>query len=331
MDPCSAMQTKFELCPGEERTVVYVVGQGDNAEHARRLSGRYREVAAAEAALGETRGWWDTTLGTIQVKTPVLSVDFLLNRWLLYRSLSCRVGGRTALYQSSGAYGFRDQRQDSLALVYAVPAVTRELILAAAGRQFPEGDVQHWWHIPSGAGVRTRCSDDLLWLPFAVCQYVQVTGDVGILDETRPFLQGALLKAEEGEVYSLPAVSMDQVSVFEHCRRAIEKGSTAGPHGLPLMGTCDWKDSMSGVGEKGTGESVWLAWFLIDVLTEFGELCAARGEAGLATTYGEWATALAATVERTCWDGEWYLRAFFDDGTPMGAKTNEEAKIDSIA
>ncbi len=331
LDPCSAMQTKFELEPGEERTVVYVVGQGDDAEHARRLSGKYREVATAEAALTETRGWWDTLLGTIQVKTPVLSIDFLLNRWLLYQSLSCRVWGRTALYQSSGAYGFRDQLQDSLALVYAAPAISRELILGAAGRQFPEGDVQHWWHIPSGAGVRTRCSDDLLWLPFAVCQYVKVTGDVGILDATTPFLHGALLKAEEGEVYSLPTVSMDEVSVFEHCRRAIEKGSTAGPHGLPLMGTCDWNDSMSSVGEKGTGESVWLAWFLIDVLKKFGEVCGERGEAALATKYGERARELAATVERTSWDGEWYLRAFFDDGTAMGSKASGEAKIDSIA
>ena len=331
LDPCGALQTKFELGPGEEKTVIYVLGQADDAEHARRLIAQYRDAENVERSLEETRGWWDDLLTTIQVKTPILSVDFMLNRWLLYQSLSCRIWGRSALYQSSGAYGFRDQLQDALALVYSAAPIAREVILRAASRQFGEGDVQHWWHVPSGAGVRTRCSDDLLWLPFAVCQYMDVTGDAGILDATTTFLDGPLLKAEEREAYFQPSVSIDQATIFEHCRRAIEKGATSGPHGLPLMGTSDWNDGMSSVGDKGRGESVWLAWFLVDVLKKFAEVCAGRGERELASRYRDRADGLSATVERTGWDGEWYLRAFFDDGTPLGSRQNAEARIDSLS
>ncbi|MFN0101070.1 MAG: GH36-type glycosyl hydrolase domain-containing protein [Bryobacteraceae bacterium] len=331
LDPCGALQTKFELGPGEEKTVIYVLGQADDADHARRLIKQYRDGEKVERSLEDTRGWWDNLLTTIQVKTPILSVDIMLNRWLLYQSLSCRIWGRSALYQSSGAYGFRDQLQDALAFVYSAPPIARELIMRAASRQFTDGDVQHWWHLPSGAGVRTRCSDDLLWLPFAVCQYMDVTGDVGILDAATTFLVGARLKEEEREVYSQPSVSIDQATIFEHCRRAIEKGATEGAHGLPLMGTCDWNDGMSGVGDEGKGESVWLAWFLVDVLKKFAPVCDGRGERELASRYRELAVRLSATVERTSWDGEWYLRAFFDDGTPLGSHLNEEARIDSIS
>jgi cyclic beta-1,2-glucan synthetase len=331
LDPCGALQTKFDLGPGEEKTVIYVLGQADDAEHARRLIAQYRDAENVERSLEETREWWDNLLTTIQVKTPILSVDFMLNRWLLYQSLSCRIWGRSALYQSSGAYGFRDQLQDALALVYSAAPIARELILRAASRQFTEGDVQHWWHLPSGAGVRTRCSDDLLWLPFAVCQYMDVTGDAGILDAATTFLEGPRLKEEEREVYFQPSVSIDQATIFEHCRRAIEKGATSGPHGLPLIGTCDWNDGLSSVGDEGKGESVWLAWFLVDVLKKFAEVCAGRGEQELASQYRDRADSLSATVEHTGWDGEWYLRAFFDDGTPLGSRQNEEARIDSLS
>ncbi len=331
LDPCAALQTKFELAPGEEKTVICLLGQADDADHARRLIQQFRDAQIVERSLKQTRDWWDQLLTTIQVKTPILSVDFMLNRWLLYQSLSCRVWGRTALYQSSGAYGFRDQLQDGLALVYSAPQITRDLILRAAARQFSEGDVQHWWHLPSGAGVRTRCSDDLLWLPYTVCQYLDVTGDSTLLDAEAYFLVAPPLKEAEHEVYSQPSVSIEQATIFEHCCRAIEKGLTSGSHGLPLMGTCDWNDSMSSVGDKGKGESVWLAWFLIDILKKFAALCTGRGLPDLAFRYNSRAEQLRATVEATSWDGEWYLRAFFDDGSPLGSHQNEEARIDSIA
>jgi len=331
LDPCGALQTKFDLGPGEEQTVICVLGQADDAEHARRLIAQYRDAANIERSLDETRAWWEDLLTTIQVKTPILSVDLMLNRWLLYQSLTCRIWGRSALYQSSGAYGYRDQLQDALALVYSAAPIARELILRAASRQFTEGDVQHWWHFPSGAGVRTRCSDDLLWLPFAVCQYVEVTGDVGILDAATTFLEGPPLKEEEREIYSEPSVSIDQATIFEHCRRAIEKGTAYGPHGLPLIGTCDWNDGLSSVGDKGKGESVWLAWFLVDVLKKFAKVCAGRGEQELASRYRDRVDRLRSAVELTAWDGEWYLRAFFDNGMPLGSRQNEEARIDSMA
>jgi cyclic beta-1,2-glucan synthetase len=331
LDPCAALQTKFDLVPGEEKTVIYVLGQAGDAGEARQLIAQYTNAENAEQSLAGTREWWEHLLTTIQVKTPVLSIDFMLNRWLLYQSLSCRIWGRSALYQSSGAYGFRDQLQDALALLYAAAPVARELILRAASRQFIEGDVQHWWHLPSGAGVRTRCSDDLLWLPFAVCQYVEVTGDADVLDATVPFLEAPPLKEEEHELYSQPSVSAEEATIFEHCRRAIEKGDTSGRHELPLIGSCDWNDGMNSVGDEGKGESVWLAWFLVDVLKKFAQVAARRGEREFASRCRDRAGVLSAAVERAAWDGEWYLRAFFDDGSPLGSHDNAEARIDSLA
>ncbi|MBI4446447.1 MAG: hypothetical protein HY645_11125 [Acidobacteria bacterium] len=331
LDPCAALQTKFELGPGEAKTVILVLGQADDSEHARRIVARYRDPATVEQALSDTRNWWDDLLGTIQVATPVLSVNFLMNRWLLYQSLSCRIWGRSALYQSSGAYGFRDQLQDALALVYSAPQITRDMIVRAASRQFVDGDVQHWWHPPSGEGIRSRCSDDLLWLPHATCHYVKVTGDTGILDATTTFLEGPQLKEDEREAYFQPAVSIEHATLFEHCVRAIEKGTTHGPHGLPLIGSGDWNDGLSSVGDEGKGESVWLAWFLVDVLKKFAGLCDGRGEHKLADEYRERACSLSAIVERTSWDGEWYRRGYFDDGTPLGSQKNSEARIDSLS
>ena len=330
LDPCGALQTKFELRPGEEKTLIFMLGQTDDVGQARELIARYSDPANVEIAIAQTRQWWDDLLNTIQVKTPILSVDFLMNRWLLYQALSCRIWGRTALSQSSGAYGFRDQLQDALALVYSAPDIARDMILHAASRQFVEGDVQHWWHLPSGEGLRSRCSDDLLWLPYVVCHYVEKTGDVDILEASTPFLQGPALKETEAEAYFQPVVSIEDATVFEHCRRAIEKSTTHGPHGLPLIGSGDWNDGLSSVGVEGKGESVWLAWFLVDVWKKFAELCESRGEQRLAREYREEAYRMSASVERTSWDGEWYRRGYFDDGTPLGSKDNKEACIDSL-
>ena len=266
----------------------------------------------------------------VQMTTPELSTNLLVNRWLLYQTLSCRIWGRSGLYQSGGAFGFRDQLQDVLAWLYSMPQVAREHILLACGRQFREGDVQHWWHPPTGVGVRSRCSDDLLWLPYAVAHYVKVTGDIKLLDEQVPFIDAPLLKENEHEMIVSPAVSSQHASVYEHCRLAIQRGLTQGPHGLPLMGTGDWNDSMNRIGQAGRGESVWLAWFLVEVLTSFGECAELCGHADDAARFRADARSLAETVETQAWDQAWYLRAFCDDGTPLGSAASAEARISSL-
>jgi cyclic beta-1,2-glucan synthetase len=267
----------------------------------------------------------------ITVKTPEPTFDAMLNRWTLYQALACRMWARSALYQSSGAYGFRDQLQDVMALVYAEPALARAQIVRAAGRQFLEGDVQHWWHPQSGRGVRTRFSDDLAWLPYVVDHYVRSTGDASVLDEYVPFLSMRSLEPDEHEVYDLPQVTDEHGSVYEHCLRALRRACTAGPHGLPLIGTGDWNDGMNRVGMEGKGESVWLAWFLIATLRSFAEHVERRGDSGVVAEFRRNADDYAAAVEAHGWDGEWYRRAYFDDGTPLGSKQNEECRIDSIA
>ncbi len=331
-DPAAALQVLLTLEPGAGTEVIFLLGQTGNVESMRALIGRYQEPAMVEAALTATRNWWDTTLGALQVKTPVLSTDFLLNGWLLYQALSCRFWGRSALYQSSGAIGFRDQLQDCLAFLYAAPQLSRQHILAAAARQFPEGDAQHWWHGETGMGVRTRCSDDLLWLPFAVTQYVKVTGDAAILDEPVPFLDGPVLAEAELERMFAPAISVQTESLWVHCRRAIEHACKLGDHGLPLIGTSDWNDGMNLVGAKGKGESVWLGWFLCAVMEGFCDLREPRdGEIQLVREWRQKMASMKLELEQTAWDGEWYLRGFFDNGAPLGSHTNVEARIDSIA
>jgi cyclic beta-1,2-glucan synthetase len=331
LSPCAALQTAVELAPGEQTEVIFLLGQAANAAEARALAQRYRDPAQVEQALQETRAWWDNLLDAVQVETPDLAVNFLLNRWLLYQVVSCRFWGRSAFYQSGGAYGFRDQLQDVMALIYAAPELAREHILRSAARQFVEGDVQHWWHPHSGAGVRTRISDDLLWLPFATAHYVRATGDDAILDETVPFIEGRSLEEHEHEAYYIPAVSEERATLLEHCRRAIAKGLTEGPHGLPLIGGGDWNDGLNRVGIGGKGESVWLAWFLIHALNDFAELLARRGEEQNADEYRQKARHLAEAIEKEAWDGMWYRRAYFDDGTPLGSRQNKEARIDSLA
>ena len=329
LDACAALRVEITLDPGKTQEVLYMLGQGANLEEVHRLINRFRDPFLVEDALSATKNWWDRCLGAVQVQTPDLAVDFLLNRWLLYQTLSCRVWGRSAFYQSGGAIGFRDQLQDALALLHATPGIAAEIILRAASRQFVEGDVQHWWHPSAGGGVRTRCSDDLLWLVYATTQYVRTTGDIAILDARRPFLDGRLLGENEQEIYLVPNVSLDDGSLFEHCRRALEKGVTSGPHGLPLIGSGDWNDGLNRVGIHGRGESVWLAWFIIGVLRDFADLCELRGDADLAEDYRLRASELTDAAEEA-WDGDWYRRAYFDDGTPLGSRTNEEGRLDSL-
>ena len=330
-DPCITLQTVVILEPHETAEIIIVLGQGSNIEHVRSLVGKYKEPLQIEASLSQTCAWWDRFLETVQIETPDMAVNIIMNRWLLYQTLACRFWARTAFYQSGGAFGFRDQLQDALAFLHAAPAITRELLLTAASRQFVEGDVQHWWHPPSGAGTRTRSSDDLLWLPYAVIRYVKATGDYKILNVNVPFLNGRPLEADESDIYFVPNLStMEQGTLFEHCRRAIAKGLTSGPHGLPLIGTGDWNDGFTRIGAKGRGESVWLAWFLIEILTGFSDICAKTGDENLGRTYLRRAAELAALVEEHAWDGKWYRRAYFDDGSPLGTHENSEAKIDSL-
>ncbi|MGD0843169.1 MAG: glucoamylase family protein, partial [Geobacteraceae bacterium] len=330
LDPCAALRVSLEMDPGERHEITCMLGQAESVAEARKLVLTYREDQALEDALNQTRAWWDALLGTIEVHTPELSADLLINRWLQYQSLSCRIWGRSAFYQSGGAFGFRDQLQDVMAFLYAKPELARDQILLAASRQFKEGDVQHWWHEPGGAGIRTRISDDLLWLPYVVAHYVRTTGDADILQAEVPFLNAPPLADDQHEVFSTPEVTFERATLFEHCRRAVSRGLTVGPHGLPLMGTGDWNDGMNLVGAGGKGESVWLGWFLCDLLQGMAELSSLLLQPELCQTYQEERYTLIQRVEQAGWDGEWYLRGTFDDGTPLGSAANIEARIDSL-
>jgi cellobiose phosphorylase len=332
LDPCTVIQVSIEIEPGMESEVIFTLGYAPDAASARKLILQCRNKDNVEQLFTETKSWWNKTLETIQVDLPDRAANFSMNRWLLYQTLSCRFWGRSGFYQSSGAYGFRDQLQDVMGLVYSLPNIARDYILLAASWQFVEGDVQHWWHPQTGAGVRTRCSDDLLWLPFATAHYLRITGDVSILEEKIPFIEADKLAEGQDELFQVPTVSMESDTLLEHCRRAIKKGMTAGPHGLPLIGSCDWNDGMNRVGIHGKGESVWLAWFLIHVMNDFAEILTfSSGDKEAGEGFRAEAKRLAEVVEATAWDGAWYQRAFFDDGTPLGSKDNVEDSIDSIA
>ena len=330
IDPCGALQTTLELRPGARATVVCLLGEGASAEEAAALVAAYRK-ANPDALLQEITTRWDDVLGTVQVETPDRPMDLLLNRWLLYQTLGCRVYARAAFYQAGGAFGFRDQLQDVMALVVSKPALAREHLLRASSRQFVEGDVQHWWHPPSGRGTRTRISDDLLWLPYAAAHYLEVTHDEALLDESVPFLEGPLLAPDQDESYFEPAVAEESATFFEHCARALDRSLAVGSHGLPLMGTGDWNDGMNRVGREGKGESVWLGWFLHATLSKFAGIALRRGEPKRAEVWRLHAIALARALESAGWDGDWYRRAYFDDGTPLGSVSNQECRIDSIA
>ncbi|MEP7326173.1 MAG: glucoamylase family protein, partial [Gemmatimonadota bacterium] len=314
IDPCAALQCIIQLAPGETREIAIVLGAAANRAEAQRLLARYHTTAKVTAAAAETVEHWEQRLSVVTVRTPEPGFDVMINRWLLYQALACRMWGRTALYQSSGAYGFRDQLQDVMAFVYAEPAIAREHILRAAGRQFLEGDVQHWWHPQSGRGVRTRFSDDLAWLPFVVDQYVKITGDTVLLDVEVPYLSMRLLEPGELELFDTPKVSRETGSVYDHCLRALRKACTAGAHGLPLIGIGDWNDGMNRVGVEGKGESIWLGWFLATVLREFAPHAEARSDPATAAELRNQSQAYTTAIESEGWDGEWYRRAYFDDG-----------------
>ncbi len=331
LDPCGAVQVSVTLEPGETVEGAFVLGEAENGEAARALARIYRDASAPRRVLADTKDLWRDVLGAVVIRTPDPAIDLLVNGWLLHQVLSCRVWGRSAFYQSGGAYGFRDQIQDVLALLHTRPDVARAHLLRAAARQFLEGDVQHWWHDGTGEGVRTRCSDDMLWLPYAVAHYVRTTGDSAVLDEQVPFLTERALKAEDEDIFGVPTVASEGATLYEHCKRALDVGATSGRHGLPKMGGGDWNDGMNRVGRAGEGESVWLAWFLARTALDFAAIAEGRHD----TERVAWCQALvgrlAHAVDAEGWDGAWYRRAFFDDGTPVGSGANAECSIDAIA
>ncbi|MDQ5965236.1 MAG: cyclic beta,2-glucan synthetase [Cyanobacteriota bacterium erpe_2018_sw_39hr_WHONDRS-SW48-000098_B_bin.30] len=331
LDPCAAIQVPVELEDGEEREISFRLGQGRDIADARILINRYRDVKERRSANDLVHGFWRDVLNVVQVNTPDQSLNMLANGWLLYQVLSCRLFGRSGYYQSGGAYGFRDQLQDCMSLVHSRPSLLREQILRSASRQFSEGDVQHWWHPPGNRGVRTQCSDDFLWLPLATSRYVKATGDTGILDESLFFITGRQVNDEEDSYYDQPGQSNESATLYEHCVRAIKHGLRFGVNGLPLMGCGDWNDGMNLVGVKGKGESVWLAFFTYQVLDHFEEVANLREDLETAALCRENKEKLKVNVEANAWDGEWYRRAYFDDGTPLGSAQNEECQIDSIS
>ncbi len=330
LDPCGVLQTLVELLPEQQVELVFFLGQSDNADSARSLLQRCRATGPREI-LNQVKNNWGKLLNTVQVRTPDAAMNIIMNGWLLYQTLACRYWARAAFYQAGGAYGFRDQLQDSMAIALVAPEISREHILRAVARQFLEGDVQHWWHPPTGRGVRTHFSDDRVWLPYVVAHYVAVTGDRAILDEMAPFLEGRELPPEQEDAYFEPVRSARSATVFDHCALALDVSLATGVHGLPLMGGGDWNDGMNRVGHKGQGESVWLAWFLHATLLTFADLAESRDASESSTRWRNHARLLKSAAETAGWDGSWYRRAYFDDGTPLGSSGNTECRIDSLA
>ncbi|MEP6899281.1 MAG: glucoamylase family protein, partial [Rhodanobacter sp.] len=331
LDPCATLQVKLELDDGDQREVVFRLGLGRDHADAGALVQRFRGVAMAADALASVRAHWDRTLGAVQVRTPEPALDVLANGWLLYQTIACRIWARSGYYQSGGAFGFRDQLQDSMATLHAAPELARRQLLLCAAHQFPQGDVQHWWHPPLDRGVRTQCSDDYLWLPLAISRYVLATADTGVLDEQVAYIEGRPLIPGEESYYDLPQRSGLRESLYRHGVRAIEHGLARGVHGLPLIGSGDWNDGMNRVGEAGRGESIWLGFFACEVMTRFAEVARLHHDEAFALRCESEVAKLGAALEQHGWDGAWYRRAYFDDGTPLGSSGNDECRIDSIA
>ncbi|MBA2244228.1 MAG: hypothetical protein H0W11_04680 [Gemmatimonadetes bacterium] len=332
-DPCAAFQVLLEIGPGETIECTFLLGEAETEDAARALIQRYRDHGAIADALEEVRTFWRQTLSGVQIETPSPALDLMVNGWLAYQNLACRVWGRSAFYQSGGAFGFRDQLQDSSALVYLLPELTRRQILLHAAHQFVEGDVLHWWHPPLSKGIRTRFSDDLLWLPYIVVFYLQKTGDESVLDEEPPFLTAPQLEPGEDEVFLVPEDSGETASVYEHCCLSLDRSLTKGTHGLPLMGVGDWNDGMNRVGREGRGESVWLGFFIYTILEDFIPICERRGDNERVERYRTYRSHLAEVLnaDGAGWDGAWYRRAYYDNGAPLGSAENDECQIDTLA
>ena len=330
-EPCAAFQVHLEIAAGGKAEVIFLLGEGRDEAQAKDLLGRWRNPHCADRAFEDLQARWNARLSALEVKTPDAAFDLMINRWLLYQTISSRILARAGFYQAGGAIGFRDQLQDVLAILHCEPARARAHLLDCAARQFEEGDVLHWWHPPQGRGVRTRCSDDLLWLPFVTSRYVEATGDLSIIEESVAFLRAPELAEEEGDRYALFEAGMERYPLFDHCLRALDRGVTRGAHGLPLMGSGDWNDGMNRVGVHGRGESVWLGWFAIATMDSFADLAARTARLELAEIWKSRADGLRKAIERAAWDGDWYVRAFDDDGHPLGSAANEECRIDSIA
>ncbi len=331
IDPCAVIQTEVVVNPTEEKTLYFLMGDEASKEDALALLKSVQDTSILEASYQKVVEYWDNLLSTIQIKTPEPTLDLLFNRWLIYQTLVCRIWARSAFYQSGGAFGYRDQLQDVMSLSILKPEIARNQIILHSSRQFPEGDVQHWWHQEKGKGIRTKFSDDLLWLPYVTADYIQHTGDTSVLDEQTPYLNQARLDEEEDERYAIPMVTDHYASVYEHCVRAIDNSLKFGEHGLPLIGTGDWNDGFSAIGREGKGESVWLGWFLLSTLKSFIPLCQERQDIERVQRYQEVVERLIYNIEKNAWDGAWYRRAYYDDGTPLGSVSNLECQIDAIA
>jgi cellobiose phosphorylase len=331
LDPCTALQVTIDLADGEEKEIIFRLGAGQDKENSSYIAYQFRGSAAAAEALEKVKEYWKNAIGVIQVETPDPAINIITNGWLNYQTLSSRIWGRSGFYQSGGAYGFRDQLQDVMSLLHGAPQLARKQILLAASRQFKEGDVQHWWHPPFGRGVRTRCSDDYLWLPLVTSVYVSHTGDSEILDVPVHWLEGRQLNEGEESYYDLPVQSFQSAKLYEHCKLAIRHGFNYGEHGLPLIGAGDWNDGFDKVGEHGKGESVWMAFFLYDILIRFEKIARSHNDSAFAEECLKEAAQLKENVDKSAWDGNWYKRAWFDDGTPLGSSVNDECMIDSIS
>jgi cellobiose phosphorylase len=330
-DPCAAIKVKVELKESEEKTILFTLGQEPDVHSSLSTAYKYRDVSEAQKAFDKVRKFWDDKLGAIKVITPDASLDLLTNGWLLYQVIACRLWARSGFYQSGGAYGFRDQLQDVLSVCYVSPDMTRNQIIESSRHQFLEGDVQHWWHPVTDRGIRTRFSDDLLWLPYVTADYIGITGDYSILEVETRFLEDEPLGENEDERYNKPRISEESGSIYRHCIAAIDRSLRYGPHGIPLIGSGDWNDGLSRVGIRGAGESIWLGWFLYVILMKFAPICKDMGDEERSETYIRAAKSIVSAIEENGWDGSWYRRAYFDNGTPLGSASNNECQIDSLA